>query len=156
MTIVNSIDRVGGQSAVDVSMKIFDQSTLHQVGVTQTDVSKGSEKTVYDIMTGDRLWKTVITVTRVLAPTGPARRQMHYTVDFETFARVTDDTAGVDPVIEPIRERVQFDIPNVAIDLADLMDLHQNCISLMFGPLTSKVPSTAILAEVLFGHTDLF
>lgn len=155
MTLTNTIDRIGG-SASDVSVKIFDRTDLKQQGLTEYDPKTGTSTSVYTLQNGDPLFPTTVTVVNQYALTGAADRQRHIIVRLDSWATVTSDVSGVDPIKKRIRKEWHEYLPNCDMDNADLADMSGNLFSLLWTTLTSKVPDTAFIAAGRFARSNWY
>lgn len=155
MTHTLSVLRVGGSGA-DVSIKQLDRTYFGKVGLATYDPKSGTGKCTYTIASGDRLFPSTVVVTNVLAPSGAESAQRHVTIDFNTWALDVDDSGVLPTKAQPIHARIQYDVPNIAVEVGDVQDMLANAFTLMYTTLTSKVMDTGIISATLWGETELY
>lgn len=148
-----SIDRIGG-SAVDYSIKEFDESTFAKL--PPEVLPSGGVRQAYSIATGDGNKPTIASFATKNDRAGNAGKGVRTTtVGLSSYARYVDDASVT--TTEPITGALHLNVPtNIPIDEADLRDFCENLYSLTYSTLTSKEPDTVRLSKLaLFGVTEV-
>lgn len=154
MTHTLSIDRVS-TSVADVSVPQLTQANFRLMS-TQRDVASGVTESWYSLPSGDPAYPSTI-VVRVAKPVGKnaASGQTRAMIAFNTYARDEDSVTG-EVVVRPISTSLNLHLPPMSLEATDLLNLVGNLYGLSFNTLNTKVPDTAVMANLLFGLTEAF
>lgn len=153
MTITYSLDHVTSGSTESVLVEIAEKSAVSLIR-TAEDPKTNEVSSTYVLPSGDSSYPATVTYRSALnGKVDKLVRRISCT--FSTWATKDDDVTG-EIKKSIISVTMSFNIPqDVQIEVADLDDLMGNLFSFMFPSVAAGVRSTAILAQLLFGVTQL-
>lgn len=152
MTVTYSIDHTP-TTTESVNVEVAEKSAFSFVRTT-VDEKTGENSSIYVLSSGDATLPATVTFRTALSQNGkgPSRR---ISVTFSTFARSDDSVTG-EVKTYPINATISVTIPqNVQVELADIGNLLGNLFSLLYPSVSAGVRSTAWLAKLLFGVSQV-
>jgi hypothetical protein len=152
MTITYDIEHVIATTEF-VNVEVAEKSAMSLVSST-TDPKTGEVMSVYALTTGDPSRPATVTYrsSHQERKTGNIHR---ISVTLDTYAVKTDSVTGI-VQYAPISATLSVNAPDVfQIETADLDDLVGNMLSLLYPSVSAGVRSTAWLAKLNFGVTQV-
>jgi hypothetical protein len=147
-----SIDRVS-TAVADVSVPQLVQADFSLVS-TDFDAQTGQSISIFTLASGDPAYKTTITVRSQQNPRNNSGAR-NASVRIDTWCRDLDSVSGLE-VVKPCNVVLGINLPDMSLEAVDVMMLVGNLYGLAFTSLTSKVPSTDVMSNLMFGLTQVY
>jgi len=153
MTVSYSLDHIVGGTTESVTVEVAEKSAASLVS-TIVDPKSGEVSSTYVLSSGDPSFPATVTYRSALNKRGDKSiRRISCTLS--TWATSEDSVTG-DILKENILGTISFNVPQaMQIELADLDDMLGNLFSYMYPSVAAGVRSTAHLAKLLFGVTQI-
>lgn len=150
MSISFAIPSIGGSGA-DVTVYQLDQSDL---ALLSLGARNGRKYADYIVSGSDPAHPVTVSV-EVIDPTKTNKMRV-WTLRLSAWATATESITGL-VTYRPVNVSMEISTPaDLAVEVADLIQMVENLYGLSFKTLDTKVPSTEIVSAMLYGTTQVW